>query len=205
MSEGKMQTLNLPFEIKAEDIDGETGTFKGHAAAFGNLDSYNDVIERGAFARTIKKNPVVPILWYHNPYEPIGKSVKMVEDDKGLLVEGELALELQKAADVQVMLKKKIVTRLSIGFRADPKKQRFETVKNNSVRYLQEIELLEFSPVVFAANQRAKITSVKSASTPRELERALREEGLLSEDAAKYLVKHHRFPDDSTGGGASGR
>jgi HK97 family phage prohead protease len=34
---------------------------------FGNVDSYGDVIEPGAFAKTLQENPVVPILWQHDP------------------------------------------------------------------------------------------------------------------------------------------
>lgn len=201
MSYEEIYTLDLPFEFKADDIDDETGYFKGHAAAFSNLDTWNDVIVPGAFAKTLKRDPVVPVLFYHDAYEPVGISLSMAEDQVGLAVEAELALELQKARDVRVMMKKKIITRLSIGFRADPKKQKFVTERNKQIRYLQEIELLEFSPVVFAANKRAKITSVKAATTPRELERVLREEGRVSIDAAKYIAARFQFPADPSGGG----
>jgi len=38
------------------DIDENLGIVKGYGSVFGNKDSDNDIIEKGAYRRTIKKN-----------------------------------------------------------------------------------------------------------------------------------------------------
>ena len=38
----------------------------------------------------------VRVLWQHDWDKPIGKTLSMYEDDKGLAVEGELLLDIQK-------------------------------------------------------------------------------------------------------------
>jgi hypothetical protein len=55
------------FALELKEAPGEDGSFEGYAAVFGNVDSYGDVIEKGAFAKTLQENPTVPILWQHNP------------------------------------------------------------------------------------------------------------------------------------------
>lgn len=41
------------FSFELESADESTGEFSGYAAVFGNRDSGNDIIEKGAFAKTI--------------------------------------------------------------------------------------------------------------------------------------------------------
>jgi HK97 family phage prohead protease len=194
VTEEAVETKDFPFEIKADDVTDE-GIFKGYAAAFNNIDSWDDIIKPGAFQNTLKKgNENIPILWYHDPYEPIGLPTEMREDKKGLYVEGKLSLKLQTAQDTLVRMQDGLVKGLSIGFRAV--KFDFEKVKDRQIRNLHEIDLIEFSPVTFPANKRAKITSVKSliksANTPFELERGLRDAGLTRTEA-KYLATRHKF------------
>lgn len=183
---------SIPFEIKVGDIEGE-GIFRGYASTFGNIDEYNDIVERGAFARTIKNRlGDISVLWNHDASEPIGYPLKIIEDKKGLFVETQLVLDLPQGEQTFTRIKHGLVKRLSIGFSADPKKQRFETAKSKTIRHLQDIDLWEYSPVTFAANRRAKITSVKSAKDPRELEKILCDAG-MSNAAAKYLAARHQF------------
>ena len=60
-----------------ESADENTGEFSGYAAVFGNVDSGGDVIEKGAFAKTIVEDFArIKILSQHNSYDlPIGKPV----------------------------------------------------------------------------------------------------------------------------------
>jgi HK97 family phage prohead protease len=154
---GKRQGLERKVcALKLDAPPDDEGRFTGYAAVFGNVDKGNDVIEAGAFTKTLQENPTVPILWAHDPDEPIGISTFMAEDGKGLKVEGQLAMEVQRACEVHALMKLDAVKGLSIGY---------NTVKRHfkgPVRYLQELELGEFSPVVFAMNPLAEVGSVKS-------------------------------------------
>ncbi len=144
------------FELKLNGAPDSEGRFTGYAAVFGNTDKGNDVIEPGAFNKSLRESPNVPILWQHNSDEPIGMSTYMAEDGKGLKVEGQLALEVQRAREVHALMKLGAIRGLSIGY---------NTVKRSfkgSVRHLQELALGEFSPVVFPMNTLATVSSVKS-------------------------------------------
>jgi hypothetical protein len=143
------------FALKLDGPPDDEGRFSGYAAVFGNVDQGNDVIEAGAFTKTLQDNPEVPILWAHDTDQPIGVSTSMVEDGKGLRVEGQLAMEVQRAREVHALMKLGAIKGLSIGYK---------TVKRSfkgAVRHLQELKLGEFSPVVFPMNELAGVDGVK--------------------------------------------
>lgn len=162
MSQNK-KSRSLSLELKAlEEKDG-LGTFEGHAAVFGNVDSYGDIIEPGAFSRTIQHRmgstgkADFPILFNHDPMEPIGVTVAVTEDEKGLAVKGELNLNVQRGREVYALLKQGALRGLSIGYRTVKAEQ-----GTDGVRRLKEVQLYEWSPVVFPANELAQTTNVKA-------------------------------------------
>jgi len=151
-----MERKTVKFEVK--DIDEEQGVFTGYAATFSKVpDSYGDVIESGAFSKTIQEGASrIKILWNHNVDEPIGKPLEITEDERGLLVKGKLSLGVQRAREVLALMKDGVINEMSIGY---------ETVKSDvltGVRHLKELRLWDTSPVTFAANPEAQITSVKA-------------------------------------------
>lgn len=196
-------SLQVPFELKTEDIS-EDGTFKGWASTFGGPpDSYNDIIVYGAFTETLKKGGRngngIAMLYQHNSSQPIGVWTKLEELKKGLKVEGQLVMDVQVAKETHSLMKAGAIKGLSIGYdyarlpdgSRDPDAYEIvEKPKGRYVRYLKKLELWEVSPVTFPANTRATITTVKQferCKTPRELEDALREAG-LSKSSALYIV-----------------
>ena len=76
-----MNKKDLSFEIKAVSDD---GLFSGYASVFDNVDSYGDIVRKGAFVESISeweaKGKMPPILWNHDPSDPIGVYTKMQED-----------------------------------------------------------------------------------------------------------------------------
>ncbi|MEM6907182.1 MAG: HK97 family phage prohead protease [Pseudomonadota bacterium] len=190
-------------EVKFAGEEGEKGrTFTGYGAVFGNLDSYGDVIEKGAFKKTIreaKKTGNWPaMLMQHGGWAisaddltPVGIYTKMEEDDDGLLVEGILA-ETQRAQEALALLKmepRPALSGLSIGYRA--KKFTLGTKPEEPRRTLHEVELVEISLVTFPANPKARIGSVKSGNglTIRDAEGALRDAGFSSNEAKAIVAK----------------
>ena len=140
-------------ELEHKEVDlellgvSQEGEFEGHASTFGNRDLQNDVIESGAFRETLrKKGGRVVLLWQHNRDEPIG-SIIAEEDSKGLKVQGQLALGVKKAAEALELLRAKIITGLSIGFKVV--KEEFDRV--TGVRILKQLNLWEVSLVTWGA------------------------------------------------------
>jgi uncharacterized protein len=144
------------FELK--DLDEKTGQFKGYASVFGNVDSYRDVIDPGAFRKTLEENGRrVKVLWQHDPYTPIGRPVEMREDDRGLYVEAKVS-ETSAGKDCLILLRDGVINELSIGYSAVKEVWDSET----KLRHLPEVKLWEFSPVTWAANDLALIAGVKA-------------------------------------------
>lgn len=145
--------------FKVEDVDEEEGTFTGYAATFSDKpDSYGDIIDQGAFKKTLKeRGRHIVSLFNHSIMEPIGKPTEMAEDEKGLYIKAKLTLGVQRAKEVLALMKDGVITQMSIGY--DTVKQSYE----EGIRHLKEIRLYDVSPVVFAANTEAVIIGVKQA------------------------------------------
>ena len=145
------------FRFELESV-GEGGEFSGYAAVFGNRDSGDDIIEKGAFTRTIRENfDRIKILSQHNEFElPIGKPLELREDEKGLFIRGKIS-DTQKGRDVQTLLKDGVLTEMSIGYDTV-----VSELDRDGVRHLKEIRLWEVSIVTWAMNDQATIEEVKS-------------------------------------------
>jgi HK97 family phage prohead protease len=137
----------------------EAGAFSGYASLFGVVDSGGDMVMAGAFARSLVKRGAqgVKMLWQHQAAEPIGLWTSIVEDARGLKVEGRLDLSVARAREALSLMRKGAVDGLSIGFRA----LRATTEKSSGVRRLQEIDLWEISIVTFPMLPQARIGVVK--------------------------------------------
>jgi HK97 family phage prohead protease len=177
-----MKALNLPTEFKAF---GDTGSFEGYAAIFGNVDLGGDVIERGAFKEFAKgRDGRVKILNQHRTSDPIG-TAEVEQDDKGLRFKGQLILEAASARSAYALMKGGALDGMSIGY--DVLAGGAEILKSG-IRQLKAIKLYEISPVTFGMNPLAGIDSVKQITTIREFEDFLRDVGGFSVAQAKALA-----------------
>lgn len=147
-------TIDFPFEIKSLD---DAGLLEGYAAVFGNEDKGGDVIEAGAFTKTIQENASrgVPVLYQHDPFEVIGLSTKLDEDRYGLAVKAQLNMDVQRAREARSLIIQGALPGLSIGYKA------VKQVRVGSQRRLKELGLKEFSPTAFPMNTLATV-SVKA-------------------------------------------
>lgn len=147
------------FALKLDEVS-EDGTFVGYGSIFGNLDSYGEVVEPGAFTRSLarhakeKSKPL--LLWQHRSDQPLGVWEALEEDAKGLKGTGRLLKGVRQADEAYILMKAGAIQGLSIGYR----EIKVEPDGNN--RRLKELDLLEISIVSFPANRRASITAVKS-------------------------------------------
>lgn len=192
-----MNIENKRFDVRIELKEiSEDGKFSGYASTFGGEpDSYGDVIAPGAFAASLQANGYggngVKMLWQHDSDDPIGVWSLLREDTKGLYVEGQLALKVQKGAEAYELLKIGAVNAMSIGFRV----KRYSVDDEKNVRTLEEVELYEISLVTFPANTNATVLAVKTSVDAveatsgdlKKLETLLRDAG-FSRDAAKAVI-----------------
>lgn len=172
---GRRTVLPMSRLKVAEATDDGKRKIEGYAAVFGNRDSYGDVILKGAFEKTLVERPDVKVLWQHDPRLPIGKQVDGFEDEFGLRVQGELSAISRVEDEVVPLLLDGVVSGLSIGY--DVIDEEYNPELN--CWFLKEIDLFEWSPVTFPANELASVTEVKELGTRRaehlgRLERAVK-------------------------------
>lgn len=158
MAENKM---DVQFEVKLL-ADG-TGIFEGYASVFNVVDLTNDNILQGAFKKSLEKfkkeNNFPPMLWQHDTANPIGAWREMREDKHGLFVKGELFIkDIPRAKEAYKLLKEKVITGLSIGYRAT----KWKKDEEKKTRILEEVDLGEVSLVTFPANEKATISKIKA-------------------------------------------
>ena len=169
MDENEKQELTREykaFKFELDNVDETTGEFSGHALVFDNVEDGNDIMERGAFAKTIVENfERIKILSQHNECDlPIGKPIELREDGKGLFVRGKIS-DTQKGRDVQILLKDRVLNEMSVGYEAVD----FE-YDDKGIRHLKEVKLWEISIVTWAMNELATIDEVKSLAENLKIE-----------------------------------
>lgn len=193
------QHTQIALEVKRTSDTGGEMTFSGYGAVFDNVDSYGDVITKGAFADTLTRAkstgdwPVM--LLQHGGWgvgaedlTPIGIWTSMEEDNIGLKIEGKFA-DTARGREAYALLKmtpRPAITGLSIGYIA--KEWEMRSRPEEPRRTLKKVDLLEVSLVTFPANPKARVQDVKSGPDIRDLERLLCDAGGLTRSQAKTLL-----------------
>lgn len=182
-----MEFIGIPIEFETKAF-GDTGSFDGYAAIFGNVDLGGDVIERGAFKEIVKgRNGMVKVLYQHNSRDPVGVA-EVKQDDKGLRFQGNLILEAPSARSAYALMKGGALDGMSIGY--DVLEGGAKTLESG-IRQLTGLKLWEISPVTWGMNPLAGIDSVKRAGdikTIREFEDFLRDAGGFSKSQATAIA-----------------
>lgn len=172
------------FEIKSHQPD---GSFTAYGSTFGNEDFGGDVVVKGAFTKSLVSNPAerVYMFYNHDSKEIIGEYTSIVEDEHGLLIKGQLFIdEIQRAKETYALMKKGWIKKFSIGYNVV--KKSYESGK----RMLEELKLIEVSPVTFPMNAEANLLMVKHKvnHTKRDVEKLLRDVGGFSQKEAKSFI-----------------
>ena len=135
------------------------GAIEGYASLFGEVDQARDMVMPGAFTQTLKQRGLrkIPMLFQHDPSEPVGVWLELVEDFRGLKARGRLIPEVSRARELLSLLKAGAIDGLSIGYRTvrgqiDPKTR---------VRRLYQVDLWEISIVTFPLLNGARVSAVK--------------------------------------------
>jgi uncharacterized protein len=143
--------------------DGSGYTFVGMANVANFRDVQDDVTMPGAFASDLReRGSVRPLLWNHDPNNPIGK-VTLADTAKGLtVIEGKLTRGVQRAEELRALLLDKVIDSMSVGYDALVAKK-----GKGGVRELHECKLWEVSLVLWPANVLSRVTEVRN--DPRAL------------------------------------
>jgi len=140
------------FEIREES---EGMRFSGYAAVFNSPSEplpFTEVIERGAFHKTLRSKNDVKFLWNHDSGEILGstraKTLSLIEDERGLRVEG-LLPNTSRGRDVAELLRRGDVDSMSFGFSVPAGGDDWS--KDGAQRTLKSVRLHEVSLVAFPA------------------------------------------------------
>ena len=89
-------------------LDSTRGLFEGYLAVFNNTDLNGDIIEPGAFTKTLqsayeiktanKSTFLYPLLWMHDTSDPVGGFTEATQDRTGLFVKGLCDLDTERGA-----------------------------------------------------------------------------------------------------------
>ncbi len=175
--EGKQNLRNLRKGVRYERGTAEmditaggkegNGWVEGYASTFGNVDSYNEVVVQGAFAKSINERvPGLPLMVAHLAHggdanDVIGEVTEAKEDEKGLWIHAELNdSELAQKTREQVL--DGTVDKMSVGYEM----VHWEVDRRDSADLvkLKELKLMDVIVTMAPVNEEAVITAAKEVA-----------------------------------------
>ena len=167
---------------------GEPVKFSGYAVRWASINTHGEQFLKGAFAdviNAVNAGSKKLHMYYNHSYLDffnsqkirIGKWVNIVEDDTGLLVEGELTPNLSLSNDIAAMLAHGTVDGLSIAF-YEPNPMDYENQGDKTV--IKRVDLYEISVVDEPSDRSARITEqdVEEIETVDDAKNMLRSIGI---------------------------
>lgn len=201
------EVLVLKFDFKLEDTnedgslkeEGNFFLFEGYASTWAK-DLGDDIIERGAFAESLRKR-MPKVLGFHDADIVAGFTDEAIEDDIGLRVKGRIPKDGGNTPLIVPYMGVGGIDSLSIGFRIS-RDDKGEPMMDfiNGVRIIKQVELFEYSFVTFPMNPAAKVglkpedeegkntTLELDFETIREAEKFFVEEFEVTGKSAKALI-----------------
>lgn len=169
--EGPVRLKNVSADVAVKSPDGDDapeGRFEAYASVFDVVDSYGEIIRKGAFADTLQEwaaaGKTIPVLYGHDfrdPFMNLGGVVEAVEDDHGLRIVADLDMDNPTAVQVRRLIQAGRVSEMSFAFTyrdAGPIR-----VGDDEFIEVRDVELFEVSIVPVGANRETEIMSVRSA------------------------------------------
>lgn len=147
------------FGSVVKDVDTKGRVVTGYLSEFGSLDYHNDIIDKGAFAKSIKeRKDSIYFLNQHDWEKPHGFFNVLQEDSKGLYFESKKLPNTTYSNDLIELYSVGIIKEHSIGFST----VKSEWAKDGNTRTIKEIKLYEGSNVTLGANPNTPFTGFKS-------------------------------------------
>lgn len=161
--------LNKSYRTKVEDIDEQKGIVKIAISKFDNIDSYGDIVRKGAFTKTFKESGhrLRHVLDHElKQSSVVGVPLEMMETDTHAVIVSAINLEKQIGRDL--FSDYKFFAQHGINpehsFMYEPIK--YEVLKdgNNKMTGLEikEVKMYEYSTVARGANEHTPLIELKS-------------------------------------------
>lgn len=159
------RTAQVKFELREVDAETKRMSFVGYAAVFNSASEplpFTEVIERGAFARSLKSRNDVKLLLNHDTGRVLGSTragtLRLIEDEIGLRAEADLP-PTTDGNDISILLQRGDIDSMSFGFTVPVGGDSWNA--DGSVRTLKSVRIHEVSIVTFPAYT-ATTASVRS-------------------------------------------
>ena len=155
--------LTKGYNIGFKDADVSQGIVTGYFAMFGNKDLDGDIIERGAFSKTVQERgpqgkQLIKYLLDHDPKKVVAKIKNLYEDEKGLYYEAKIGHHTL-GLDFMKMIEAELINQHSFGFKTI-KEEYDHSSKANRIK---EVMMYEGSAVQFlGANPETTFIGLKS-------------------------------------------
>ncbi|WP_244432975.1 MULTISPECIES: HK97 family phage prohead protease, partial [unclassified Afipia] len=153
--------MHAPMSSSSRISLSSDGNVEGYASLFGEVDQARDMVMPGAFTKTLAQRGLrkIPMLFQHDPAEPVGIWLDLHEDFRGLWARGRLIPDVARGRELFALVEQGAIDGLSIGYRTvrgqiDPKTR---------VRKLYQVDLWEVSIVTFPLLAGARVRAVKGA------------------------------------------
>lgn len=164
-----MKSKSYKYEV--QDVN-EKGIVTIAISKFNNIDSYGDIVRKGAFAKTFKEggNRIKHVLDHELRYQSVvGLPLKMYETDSHAIVESVLNLDLQKAKDLFSNYKF-----FQANGRTLEHSYMYETIKRNENKDIKgedisELKMYEYSTVALGANEHTPLIDIKSLKSTKDI------------------------------------
>jgi HK97 family phage prohead protease len=182
-------------QYKVSDISQKTKEVKAYFSVFGNVDLTGDIVEPGAFTKTINErgpngNNLIKHLINHDPHQqPPGVLKELGEDSKGGFFVSKL-IDTRQGQDLYIMYREGIIDQHSMGYDV------IKAVNESDGNHIKEVRLWEVSSLYgWAMNPEARTIDVKSADDVIQLikktEHILRQ-GDLSDEVLSHAERLYK-------------
>jgi HK97 family phage prohead protease len=162
-----MTATKAVFPASFKALGDEEGTVEAMVSIFGNVDLQGDIVEQGAFAKSIDRwraqgdpIPVVVSHDYGDLWQHIGSADPndVVETDEGLKVRYTVDIKDNPvAAQAYRLMKRRTLKNHSFTYDV------LDSEMKSGNRHLKQLEFLEFGPTLIGANPSTDVLAVKSA------------------------------------------
>jgi len=183
--------MNTPFltkRFKAGPIN--DNEVEGLASAYGNIDHAGDIVERGAYKRTLDRfnasQKAMPFLAHHRHDKPIGRILELKDSDEGLYFKARFS-DSHDGQNVRSQFLDGTLDSFSIGYRVLQKQA--DRLNDRKVLRLKEIALHEISAVTFPCNELAKLSAVKGNIASSFPDLSLEDQQRVADFAATLMAK----------------
>lgn len=142
---------------------GDDLTFTAFVSRFGNVDSQGEVVDKGAFSKTLAERDEVPCVWSHmwsDPFNYIGVA-KCSETDEGLYVEATLDGSNPTARQVHRLMQLGVIREFSFSASLED-----WYVDSDDVVHLAQLDLFEVGPCLVGSNRETSLETVSASRNP---------------------------------------